>query len=109
MSTMGLRAAIKAAHRSTHETFYHGVAIEKGGALLAIGWNHGEIHAEVHAMMRIPPEKRRNLTIWSIRITSTGKLSMAKPCVNCEPFLRQFGVKKVMYSTTNEEILMMRL
>jgi len=33
-----------------------------------------------------------------MRFTKTGKISMAKPCIYCQEYLRQKGIRKVRYT-----------
>jgi pyrimidine deaminase RibD-like protein len=89
----------KLIEKSTHRLFFHAVLVERGGAILSSGYNHGKIHAEVNALSKLWPNKRAGTKVWSIRITKSDTLGMAKPCSACEAFLRENGVKTVMYST----------
>lgn len=97
----------RAARRSTHSQFFHTAQIKFGGAVLATEHNKGEYrtdgegHAEVRACLRASAKGRslRGATIISIRVTATGKLANARPCMKCVATLREYGIKKVVYST----------
>lgn len=59
-----------------------------------------EIHAEVDLILKLMhvPEK-----IHVVRYFKNGSVTMAKPCVHCQNFLRLKGVKIVRYSNWNGE------
>lgn len=103
-----LRLAKKECARSEHHIFKHAAFVIKGGSIVSSGYNHGHTHAEYHALNKLWPNKRKNVIIWSIRLTRTGKVSNAKPCPKCEKYLRENGVKTVFYSTTDGEIKKMK-
>lgn len=104
-----LKLAMALTKKSKHRWAFHGVIVIKGGAIIAKGSNHDEIHAEVNALNKLWPSKRKHTTVWSIRITPGGKLRSAKPCEECEDYLRDNKVKTVYYSDVDGEIKMMRL
>lgn len=88
----------------------HGAAVVRGGALLAVGHNGRGCHAEIDALEKLSPEDRVGCTVYSVRVARTmTHAGMAKPCPNCEAYMREYGVKKVYYSTPTGEIDMMRL
>jgi len=104
-----LKLAKKICAKAHHKWAFHAVVVEKGGAIIAVGYNKGYMHAEVAAMSKLWPDKRKGTKIWSIRYTPGGRLGMAKPCPRCESYLRECGVKVVMYSTSEQEVERMRL
>lgn len=97
------------AKRSNHKWAHHAVFVFRGGALLAVGNNKDERHAEVAALNKLWWSKRKGTTVVSVRYTRSGTMAMAKPCPNCEKYLRENGVKTVYYSTDDGEMVMMRL
>src|SRR5512133_1397237 len=103
------KAARKIANRSNHKCHKHGVMIFRGGSIIATGANHDNIHAEVSALNSLWPSERRGTKVVSIRVTRSGKIGMAKPCVNCERYLRDNGVKTVYYSDNNGMMQTMKL
>lgn len=99
--TMIPTIARRLASRSTHPMYFHAAIVERGGAYVAVGYNHEGRHAEVMALSKLWPSKRRGVRIWSLRFSKTGRLAMAKPCTECEAFMREHGVRACMYSTPN--------
>jgi len=97
------------ATRSQHKYAFHSVIVQRGGATVATGYNHGEIHAEVNALGKLWPDHREGTKLWSIRVTPGGKLASAKPCNNCETYLRKYGVKLVIYSNAEGTLTRMKL
>lgn len=103
-----LRIARKLSQRSTHAFAFHAAILLRGGAIVATGYNHDEIHAEENALCDLWPSKCRGTVLWSIRFTKTGRLANGKPCLRCETLARERGVKLVYYST-RERVERMRL
>ena len=101
--------AQRLAAKSTHPFFRHAAIVERGGAVVAMGYNHEGRHAEVVALSKIWPNRRQGLRLWSLRFTKAGKLGMAKPCLKCQAFLRENGVRVVWYSTSKGTIEKMHL
>lgn len=91
--------ARKLAAKSLHPVAFHAAIVKRGGAIVAAGYNGGIIHAEMHALKKIWPSERVGTTIWSIRITRGGRLAMARPCDKCMEFIKESGVKAIVYST----------
>lgn len=65
-----------------------------------------EIHAEVDLVIhcKVIPER-----INVVRFFKDGTPTMAKPCIHCQNFLRQKGVKRVRYTNWKGEWEEMRL
>lgn len=103
-----LNAALKMTERSQHSVFWHGALVKRGGNILAKGYNHGSRHAEEMAIKKLWPSKRVGTTVWSIRITKTGKLASSKPCPKCMALLRASGVRCVIYSTCEGKLERMK-
>jgi deoxycytidylate deaminase len=61
---------------------------------------HHEIHAEVDLILKMDSVPRK---IKVARFLSSGVATMAKPCVHCQNFLRQRGVKVVRYTNWDGE------
>lgn len=101
--------AKKIAKKSNHKFAHHAVFVMKGGAMLAHGHNKDTRHAEVAALNKLWPNKRRGTTIVSVRYTRSGYMASAKPCPDCEEYLREHGVKTVYYSDDNGDMQMMRM
>jgi deoxycytidylate deaminase len=95
MVTAAVRRLVK---KSNHKQHKHAVMIFRGGALVATGYNHEDIHAEQVALGKLWPDHRVGTRVVSIRLRKNGELGMAKPCAKCEAMLREAGVKSVMFS-----------
>jgi deoxycytidylate deaminase len=105
-----LNIATKYANRAYSKRHRHIAIVEKGGAIQSIGYNHRQdMHAEVNALQSIWPSKRVGTTVWSLRLGMDGNLCMAKPCSDCEAFLRANGIKTVYYSDETGSIIKMKL
>lgn len=88
---------------SPHPRFKHAALVLRGGALLAQGYNHDGRHAEVVALSKLWPSKRRGTTLLSLRMGPEG-LAMARPCAECARFLADAGVERVYFSNRAGEI-----
>lgn len=97
------------AEKSPHRTYKHSVQIVKGGAIIAYGYNHSVVHAEINALKKLWPGHARGSVVYSMRFTKTGQLAMAKPCFDCEKALREAGVKKVVFSNREGKLETMKL
>ena len=84
--------------KSRHAAHKHAVLITRGGAIVAFGVNHAETHAEVAALNSLWPDQRPGTRAVSIRLRRSGTLGMAKPCLECQKYMRKNGVKSVMYT-----------
>jgi deoxycytidylate deaminase len=106
MVTANIRRLIK---KSNHKQHKHAVLIYRGGALVATGYNHEDIHAEQVALGKLWPDHRVGTRVVSIRMRKNGELGMAKPCPKCEAMLREAGVKSVMFSNYDGQMEKMSL
>jgi len=92
-----LRFPIKLARRvaglSDHRRFMHSAIVMRGGAIIAIGHNHAERHAEAVALGKLWPSKREGSILLSLRVTKTGRIAMAKPCKECESLCKRNRVR----------------
>ena len=61
---------------------------------------HHEVHAEVALLLRLR-EVPRQISV--MRFHRSGSTTMAQPCVHCQHFLRQRGVKRVRYTNWQGE------
>ena len=95
--------------KARHKAHKHAVMVTRGGAIVSFGTNHDEVHAEVAALKQLWPSERRGTKIVSIRLRRSGTLGMAKPCPECQEFMRQNGVKSVMYTNRQGDWETMRL
>jgi len=84
------------AQRSDHPNYKHCAIVMKGGNILSTGYNKGKKHAEIAALEKLWPDKRKGTTIISLRFTNHG-LSNSMPCKNCRKYLQDNKVTKVQY------------
>lgn len=96
--------ARKIALLSPHPRYQHAAIVLRGGAVLSVGYNHDGRHAEVVALSKLWPSKRRGTTLLSIRVGLDGKFTMAKPCYDCERFCTSNKVSRVFYSNRSGEM-----
>lgn len=101
---MFFNLAKKLCSQSGHHQHHHAVIVVVGGAIKAMGYNHSVKHAEVTALSKMWPCERKKAKVYSYRWGHQGRFAMAKPCPNCEKYLRQNGIKTV-YFTNNDGVL----
>lgn len=95
--------------KAKHKAHKHAVLVFRGSNVIATGFNHDEIHAEVQALKKLWPSERRGTRVVSLRMTRGGRLGMAKPCPECERFMRDHGVKLCIYSDDSGQMVRMKL
>jgi deoxycytidylate deaminase len=64
-------------------------------------YNNGEIGYHLHAEMDVLRVSKPGDIITVIRWNALGNITMAKPCSHCMEFIRDAGIKKVIYSEWN--------
>jgi len=89
--------------KARHKAHRHAVMLTRGGAIVSFGTNHDETHAEVAALNNLWPDQRPGTRAISIRLRRSGTLGMAKPCPECQEYMRANGVKSVMYTNAKGE------
>jgi len=104
----GKRAAIKAALLSPFYAHRVGVAIFRGANQIATGFNCHKSHpqntcfsqhAEFNSLIKSPNKYHsRNLTMYVARLTRTDKISLSKPCLECQKVIWGAGIRKVFYT-----------
>ncbi len=64
------------------------------------GYRFNCIHSEVSAIKSFPykPSKLKIYTMINVRILANGKVGLSKPCRICQKLLRDFGIRKVLYT-----------
>lgn len=92
-----IKTAFKFAQKSDHQQFKHAAIVLKGGAVLAFGFNHEKVHAEVNALKKLWPNKRKGTHVISLRFTKTG-MGNSAPCDKCQKFMKENGIEKVTYT-----------
>jgi deoxycytidylate deaminase len=109
-----MRLAIKQAQWAPHDKWRVGAVLVRGGSVISTGYNRYRnhpaqvnlegisYHAEEACIMKAGDP--HGATIYVARITKSGLLGMAKPCVRCQELLLSNGVRAVVYTTPTEII-----
>ncbi len=113
-----LNIAIKAAELSTMRQ-RHAAVIVKSGRVLAIAVNSFRshpcqtetdriksdcsLHAEVAALKRV--KNSRGCTLFVARINNGSTIRYSKPCLHCEDAIEVAGIKRVVYTTDEMELV----
>ncbi len=67
------------------------------------------IHAEIDCIVGNNRDLLKDSTIYVYREKFDGSVAISKPCNMCESILRQFGIKKVIYTNRDGEFSIMKL
>ena len=112
-NNIGCGVAIAAAKLSDHQ-FKLGAAITKGKRVISIGANQSKkthpifiqrnkyntycikIHAEVACILKARQDIR-GCKIFVARVNNHG-LSMAMPCILCRGFIKESGIREIIYT-----------
>lgn len=84
-----LHLARKIAGKSQHHQHHHCCIITKGGKIVATGYNHLFMHAEMDAVRKVTTKALRqgrtqkSLVLYSFRWRKNGTWGNAKPCDKC--------------------------
>lgn len=83
----------------------HVALIVKGGKVLAIGRNSYDTgnHAETCAMRQRWSSDLQGATLYVIRIGRVQPYLLSKPCPNCEALIKESGIKRVIYTTSDPD------
>ena len=106
---LSIATITKHSKRAKHKQHKHVAVLVKGGAIVAVGYNHRNTHAEIKAIKQVWPDHREGLVLWSFRITNSGKLAMALPCPACTKEMVKNGITKVHYSDSDGQMKFMKL
>ncbi len=114
----GLALAVRSARKSDCPNFKMGAALMKGQRCISRGRNwykksHSKsktlwngIHAEFNCLHGLDPEKAKGCIIFVARITKSGALSMARPCIDCQELLNAYGIRAFYYTDFNGAVQM---
>lgn len=91
------------AHDAQHKL---GAVLVKGGSVIAKGYNSytNLRHAEVSCLSKVWESERKGAVLYVVRTRKTQKFGMSKPCPKCENFIKNSGIKKVIYTTNDNTI-----
>lgn len=107
---VSLRLLRSVASESDHKNYKHVAVVTRGGVVMSIESNMGHHHAECRALEKLWPSERNGVTVYSLRFTyGHKKLTMAKPCAQCEEYMVRYGIKKVVYSTSDGKLVQSRV
>ncbi len=96
--TVPFSKLLTVAKKSPHYKNQHSTLVFRGGSLISSGYNHDDIHSEVVALGKLWPSKRKNTTVVNLMIkTKSRNFGNSKPCSECDSFLKQNGVSKVVW------------
>ncbi len=73
---------------------------EKGDATL---------HAELGAILGVDRNVTRGSTVYVARINKEGQAKISKPCPMCQNAMKHVGVRKVVYTDEEGDIVSMKL
>lgn len=59
-----------------------------------------EISAVLHALRVVSKDKIKKCSIYVARQRRDGTTGIARPCIFCQTFLRELGIKNVFYTTS---------
>jgi len=87
----------------------------KGGSVQSVGWSklkrdplfldqfyNCSVHAEVDCLKRMNFQAK-NCVLHVARLRKGGGFGLAKPCANCATMIESSGVKKVIYTISDDE------
>lgn len=101
---VGLRSAFMAADNSDMR-HQHGTALVRGSRVISVGHNKvgsapGTFTWSRHSeFVATRGHDCDGATIVNVRKRRDGTIGMAKPCRNCQKYLKSIGVKRVIYTT----------
>jgi len=115
MSNTAMNLALMVAEKATHPKWRLGSVVWRGGSVLSWGFNktrndpvfieddkHYEcsVHAEVDALKGA--KNAHGATMYIARITPAGNQALAKPCDRCLVAIKQAGIKKIVYTLSDD-------
>lgn len=102
---------------SNRQAYHLTAYLYRGQSLIKMGTNTEKTHpryirtyksghcgAELHAEMSVLTRAKPGDTLVVFRWTKDGCLNMSHPCEHCMTFIRQAGIKKVIYSDWDGQI-----
>lgn len=121
-----LQLAKRIAAQSTHTVHSHGCVLVKGGSVINVsanknnhcnfgrrfrGYNDKDfstLHAELGAVLGLDSSLTSGSIAYVVRVKGD-EWRMSKPCEMCEQALRFCGVKKVVYTTNDNSVIVEKL
>ena len=123
------RKYIELARRVSHQSDYtqrHGAVLVKGSNVVNVSCNknkfssfalkfrrrnkdYATVHAELGSVLNVERSNTEGATVYVVRTNNQDDLRLSKPCNMCEKAMRWVGIKKVIYSTSEDTFKEMRL
>jgi len=118
--------AARIAQSSTYSSFNHGCVLVKGGSVINVSCNkgnycsfgsrfkqhtarlHSTLHAELGAVLGLDRSLTSGSVAYVVRIKEE-EYRMSKPCEMCEEAVKFCGVKKVIYTTNDDSVIVEKL
>lgn len=103
------KLAVSQAEQATHPQWRVGAVLIRGGSVICTGTNRYRndpsqvelngvsYHAE-EVVLRRAGENTRGTVLYVARITRSGTLGLAKPCLSCASQLRRAGIHSVVWT-----------
>jgi deoxycytidylate deaminase len=116
-----IERALTEAKKSDFERTQVGAVISKGNRILSVGHNQirgyrkcptdrvwkDSLHAEQDAILKLLNKGKLSSligsTLYVSRRKKNGDPAIAKPCPKCQSLILAVGIKKVVYTTDNQE------
>lgn len=113
-----MNIASSEAHKSL-VTYRHGCVAVVSGKIVARGFNNyrtysrdGMIqntcscHAEISVLRKcIKQNIKKKITLYIARISASDTLSASQPCIDCYNTMKQFDIKRIVYSDKQGSII----
>jgi len=116
-----INLAIDIAKNAESGKFQHGAVLVKGSSVRSTARNeerfcsfgsrfrkrdrgHATLHAELGCILGKDRSITNGSTVYVARVNRRGEARMSKPCSMCEAALSHVGVKRVVYTTSDDKI-----
>ena len=118
--------ARRVAEQQSAHSYRHGAVLVKGSTVRNVsanknkfkGWGarfrhkdcgHATHHAELGCILGVDRKQTTSATVYVVRVGKNGDFKMSKPCTMCQSVLKYVGIKKVYYTTSNDQYEVMKL
>ena len=118
--------AKRVAEQSSYGKFRHGAVLVKGSSVRSISCNkhrhcsfgarfrregRGEatLHAELGAILGIERSTTQGSTVYVARINKEGEARISKPCSMCQNAMEFVGIRRVVYTDAEGDVVSMKL
>ncbi|MBD3260530.1 MAG: hypothetical protein GF334_02455 [Candidatus Altiarchaeales archaeon] len=118
------RVALTMARKSEYVPYRIGACLARGRRIISAGYNqikthpltlrlHNKfisgLHAEMHTCAGVDEKSLRGADIYVVRLRRDGGLGMARPCKECQRFLKELGIRKAYYTETGGGLGMLKI